>query len=47
LISPIPYLEDNLLSVKKACAITVIARIAPYSYIIFFLFHKHSHPFSG
>ena len=46
-ISPIPYLEDNLLSVKKTCAITVIARITSYSHLVFFLFHKHNHPFSG
>ena len=47
LISPIPYLKDNLLSIKKACAITIVTRIASYSYLIFFLFHKHNRPFSG
>ena len=39
--------EDNLLSVKKTCTITIIARITSYSYFIFFLLHKHNHPFSG
>jgi hypothetical protein len=40
-------LEDYLLFVKKTCAITIVTRITSYSYLIFFLLHKHNHPYSG
>ena len=46
-ISPIPYLEYDLPPVKKTCAIAIATRITSYSYLIFFLFHKHNHPFLG